>query len=172
MRERGEMRRLVWLVLFLISSPAGAITLTDKFHSYISKGNSYFEEGSHQKALEMYQKARSVDSTRATAYFNEGDALYRLGRFKDCVKAFSRSARALPETTSAWSYYNLGNSMFRLGDLRGACEAYKKALFIDPNDQDAKYNLELVMKMLEEKQQQSSQNKQKEKQTDIRIWTV
>ena len=41
-------------------------------------------------------------------------------------------------------YYNLGNAYYRLDDIAGAVWAYEKALKMDPNDGDARYNLSLA----------------------------
>ena len=41
-------------------------------------------------------------------------------------------------------YYNLGNAYYRLEDIAGAVWAYEKALLLDPNDEDARYNLSLT----------------------------
>ncbi|MEE9463985.1 MAG: tetratricopeptide repeat protein [Candidatus Neomarinimicrobiota bacterium] len=41
-------------------------------------------------------------------------------------------------------YYNLGNTYYRLDDIAGAVWAYEKALKMDPNDGDARYNLSLA----------------------------
>ncbi len=41
-------------------------------------------------------------------------------------------------------YYNLGNTYYRLDNIAGAVWAYEKALKMDPNDDDARYNLSLA----------------------------
>ena len=41
-------------------------------------------------------------------------------------------------------YYNLGNTYFRLNNLGQAILNYEKALKLDPNDPDIRYNLELA----------------------------
>jgi tetratricopeptide (TPR) repeat protein len=41
-------------------------------------------------------------------------------------------------------YYNLGNAYFRLNNLGQAILNYEKALKLDPNDPDVRYNLELA----------------------------
>ena len=51
---------------------------------------------------------------------------------------------------------------WRQGDLQDAFEAYKNALLLDPNDADAKYNLELTLAGLQ--QQQPSPDQQGQQQ--------
>lgn len=152
-------RILLSLALILtISEGSGAITLSDKMHSKISSGNRAYGDGNHESALLRYQEAESLDSTIAVPHFNAGDAFYRLGQFPEGARKFLRSATSPDDSVAAMSYYNLGNSMFKTGDLESAAEAYRRALLIEPDDDDAKYNLELALRMIEQQQQQQQQN--------------
>ncbi|MFZ1946678.1 MAG: hypothetical protein WAW06_03970, partial [bacterium] len=55
---------LVWGAIALAIAPdrAGAVTLTDKLHSRIQKGNKLYDKGEHDKALEAYREAQRADS--------------------------------------------------------------------------------------------------------------
>jgi Ca-activated chloride channel family protein len=160
------MSRIVAMVLvvFGLVVPAQAITLSDKMHSRIQKGNRHYDDGNHDGALQEYLEAQEVDSTNSVPYFNAGDALYRMGQFQDGMQSFLRSAGGAEDSIAAMSYYNLGNSMFRAGDMRSAVEAYKKSLLIDPDDEDAKHNLEYALRMIEEQQQQQQDQEQSQEQ--------
>ncbi|UCD37717.1 MAG: tetratricopeptide repeat protein [Fidelibacterota bacterium] len=48
-------------------------------------------------------------------------------------------------------YYNLGNAYYRGGDVAGAVWAYEKALKLNPNDADARYNLVLANLRVEDR---------------------
>ncbi len=154
---------LVWLLALTFGSPCTALTFRDKLHAMISKGNRHYHSGKHEKALESYRSAMSVDSTHAICHFNAGDALYLLGRYQDGVREFTRAIRSETDSVAAMSYYNLGNALFKSGDLKSAVEAYKRSLLIDPTDEDAKYNLELALRLLEQQKQQNQGQKQEER---------
>ncbi|MEJ5167477.1 MAG: tetratricopeptide repeat protein, partial [Thermoanaerobaculia bacterium] len=67
------------------------------------------------------------------------------------------------------AYYNIGNCYFQKEDFLNAIEFYKKALDLDPNDEDAKINLELARKKLKDQakkqqQQQQQQNQMQQKE--------
>ena len=66
----------------------------------------------------------------------------------------------------AMLYHNLGNSLLVQKKFDPSIEAYKKALRINPNDLDTKYNLAYAIKMKEQdqKQQQQQQNQQNQNQ--------
>jgi Ca-activated chloride channel family protein len=157
------------LVLAAIVVSAGschAVTLRDRMHGTIQKGNRHYEEGEHEEALERYLQAERVDSTHSVPHFDAGDALYRLGKFPEGAREFLSSSTSPTDSVAAMSYYNLGNSMFKSGDLKSAAEAYKRSLLIDPDDQDAKYNLELAIRMMEEQEQESQQKQDKKEQPE------
>lgn len=48
-------------------------------------------------------------------------------------------------------YYNLGNAYYRAGHVAGAIWAYEKALILNPNDADARYNLALANLRVEDR---------------------
>jgi tetratricopeptide (TPR) repeat protein len=139
--------------------------LRDKLHASIAKGNKYYERGEHDKALEEYRKASDEDSLSAIPRFNAGDALYRMGKFKDGAGEFMKTAASSSDSIAAMSYYNLGNTAFKSGDFRGAAEAYKRSLLMNPDDGDAKFNLEYALRMIQQQQQQQQQNQDKNQQT-------
>ena len=160
-------RLLLALVMILtLVGESAAITLTDEMHSKISRGNRYYREGEHESALLRYREAEDLDSTSAVPHFNAGDAFYRLGRFGDGARKFLKSAESPDDSVAAMSYYNLGNSIFKTGDLESAAEAYRRALLIRPDDEDAKYNLELALKMIEQQEQNQQQQDQQQQQQD------
>lgn len=58
------------------------------------------------------------------------------------------------------SFYNQGNVQAKSGQLKEAIESYQQALALNPNNEDAQYNQDIVEKALEqqEKQQQKDQD--------------
>jgi len=77
-------------------------------------------------------------------------ALYR-------AKKYKQSAEALEGIESADAWYDRGNALAKSGDLKAAANAYEQALKIDKMHEDAKFNLNLVKKAM---QQQQSERKQ------------
>ena len=80
--------------------------------------------------------------------YNRGAALYRGQNYDSAEEAFrtTRESSALPPGTADLA---LGNARFRKQDLAGALEAYRDALRADPGLEDARYNYELVRRMME-----------------------
>ena len=78
------------------------------------------------------------------------------------------------------SYYNLGNTLYRTGQTtlekepqatikswEDAIKAYEDSLALNPDDEDALFNKELVTRKLEELKKQQEQNEDKQEDKDI-----
>ena len=86
----------------------------------------------------------------------KANALYKAGDYSGAAAALSR----LPG-----SDYNRGNALARAGQLEEAVAAYDKALAATPDDADAKFNRDLVQKLIDaRKKQEEDKKKQDEKQ--------
>jgi tetratricopeptide (TPR) repeat protein len=90
--------------------------------------------------------------------FDLGNTAYRLGRFDRAAEQF-HTAQAGTERLRERALFNLGDTYVwqargdydhegKLRELRAAVEAFEDALVVDPNDMDAKWNLEVALKRL------------------------
>jgi len=83
----------------------------------------------------------AVDLANTLAKLNDHDrALVAYGRALDNAKGGS---------TREIAFYDRANSLFRLGRILDARASYVEALRLDPTDRDAKFNIELIDKILE-----------------------
>lgn len=103
------------------------------------------------------QAARALDQgepARAAELFEDplwrGAALYRAGRFDEALTTLSASDDPL-------AHYNRGNALAKLGRYAEALAAYDAALARQPNDEDTRFNRDLMKKLLENSPQQNSQ---------------
>ena len=101
------------------------------------------------------------DYTHASQAFESPEwqaaSKYRSGDFAGAVKSYSN----LPPQQQG---YNLGNALAKSGDLEGALKSYDAYIKTHPTDENAKFNRELVSKLLKkQKQNKSDKNKKKGK---------
>jgi len=127
----------------------------------IRSGNKYFNKGEYDKSLDRYREAQIASPDNPVVYFNMGDSLHKLGQFDEAAKAYQRSAASTNKIIQSRAYYNMGNNAYRQEKPDEALEYYKKALLLNPNDEDAKYNYEFLLK---QKQQPKSKDKKNDKQ--------
>jgi cytochrome c-type biogenesis protein CcmH/NrfG len=67
---------------------------------------------------------------------------YRFQRYKEAVDCFEQASMAKPNSAEIW--YDLGNAYFQQNQFNQACTAYKKALQLNPGDEDTLVNLRLA----------------------------
>ena len=131
----------------------------------VSKGNKTFDEQQYLAALEIYQNAQIESPELAEPYYNAANALYREGQYAEALAQMQQALLYADQQEIAQAgYYNMGNNLYNAQDLEAAIQAYKEALLINPNDQDAKYNLELALQ--QQQQQQEEQEQQEQDQQD------
>ena len=81
-------------------------------------------------------------------------------KYEKALESFQKSLGTEDNQLEEKTYYNIGNTYFQQNNLVESINAYKKALDIDPNDKDAKYNLELALKQQQQQEQQQQQQQQ------------
>jgi len=77
---------------------------------------------------------------------------------------YAGSAAEFGESGDTRSLYNLGNAMAQHGEFDAAIDAYEQVLEMEPADEDAKYNLDLV-KSLKDQQEQEQQSQGDDQQS-------
>jgi len=82
-------------------------------------------------------------------------AWYRAGQY-------DASAQVLGGIDTPDAHYNRGNALARAGKLAEAIDAYDRTLEFLPDHEDASFNRELVVEMLEQQEQQQEQEQQSE----------
>ena len=131
--------------------------------SKIQEGISQYHEGKFKDAGQSFSSARVDRPDDSRIPYNQGNAHYKEGSFPEALQAFTQSSldKKNPDIRKN-AIYNTGNTLVKLGKLKEAESAYKKVLRLDPDDMDAKFNLEYIREQLKKKEEQDSdQGKQK-----------
>ncbi|WP_027695668.1 vWA domain-containing protein [Vibrio litoralis] len=111
-----------------------------------------------------YQSYQAKDYAKAATQFEnsawQGAAQYQAGNYQAAIQ----SLQGLKDEDSR---YNLANALAQAGQLKEAEQLYDDILKTNPNHADAKKNLEIVNKALQQqKQQQKNQDDKNNKQDD------
>jgi Ca-activated chloride channel family protein len=156
-------RSLLAIALLFFTAPAA---MAETAAASVREGNSLYIEGKYEEALEKYQAAQVESPGDRRIMFNLGDAQYRLERHDKALPEYLRAAEDEDKPMSARSHYNAGNALYRAGRLEDAIGQYLKTLELDPDDEDAKYNLEFVRREIERREKQQQQRQQQQEQQD------
>lgn len=112
--------------------------------SKIRKAERLYEEKQYDKALEAYLDAQVERPEDPLLRYNVGNAHYQIRHYADAEQAFLGVAASPDPALAQKALYNLGNCAYRQGKLDQAVAYYQRALDLDPEDEDARYNLEFV----------------------------
>ena len=131
------------------------------------EGNSAYAKQAYEEALSAYQFAQIESPELAEPYYNAANSLYRQGMYTEALEQLNQALSFTKEETLAEnSFYNLGNSSFSTQEWENAIEAYKETLLLNPDDLDAKYNLELALQQMQQQEQQEEQEQDQEQNQD------
>jgi Ca-activated chloride channel family protein len=123
---------LVGLVLML-----GAWTPFGFYH--YQKGTEAFQRQQWQKASQEFAALKNPQGD-----YNRGCALYRQKQYAKAKQAFEASLQG--KVNEGGIRYNLGNTLYRMGKpyWKQAIKEYKRAIALNPKDEDARYNLKVI----------------------------
>jgi Ca-activated chloride channel family protein len=127
-------------------------------------GNERFAEEAYDEALAEYRQAQVDDPDRAEPYYNAANAYNRQSQLDAALTQAQQALKNADPGRAAQTWYNLGNAYFDAEQWPQAITAYQEALRLDPDDLDAKHNLELALQKLEERQQQEEQQQEQQEQ--------
>ena len=137
----------------------------------VKEGNLSFETDNLDDALSSYDRALKITKDASAVEYNRANTLIKKGEVEEALKSYEKAASAADSTLKQRAYYNMGNALYNAGKFKEAAGAYKEALKADPKDKDAKTNLEMTLKKMQEQKQDSKKdgddkNKDKNKDKD------
>ena len=160
----GERKRVaaVALLLFLNAAAFGK-----------NAGVEAYERKDFKDAEERFSKQLRREPESPERHFNLGSAAYQAGDLDKALEAFSKAVTSPDPKLHAKAEYNLGNTLFKRGaelkekepkiqEWKNALQHYDQALTVEPKNADAKYNRELVAKLVAEQEKQQQEEKKKD----------
>jgi len=146
-RRRGSGAAL-GVGLLLLAVPARALGPLEANPPGVERGLKAYDDGRFEDALREFTAAEHEAPGHPALEYNRGNALYRLGRYDDAREAYKRAADAAGPGLKERDLYNMGNTLAQLGDTKAAIGAYRKALVLEPRDEEARHNLEVLLRKI------------------------
>ena len=129
---------------FLMSERAYAFEWKDLWKNKDQQGQQYFIEGLHSEAAQVFENPE----WKGLSHFRSGNLENALEEWK--------------EIDSPRSLFNQGNALAKLGKFEQAIENYEQVLERESEHSDARFNRDLLKKLLEEQEKQKQQNQQQD----------
>lgn len=146
------MTRAPWIILALL--PLATVARADKpWPKRALEAARQYEAGEFTPAVEGYEAVIADGDARPELSYNLGNALYRAAAGDSAAiaaagEAYARAAASAGEALGPRSTYNAANVAATLGDLAAAEALYRDVLRRNPDDEDARFNLEWVQRQL------------------------
>jgi len=163
-------------------------------------GNEAYRAADYGKAVSEYLKAQDLEPLSAEIHFNLGSGYYRQDEYEEAAEEFTNATRADDPLMAASAFYNLGNARYKrakrdfeaqaaasagqeeggnlvqeyVKKLEECIQDYEETLKRNPDNQDAKYNLEMIRREIknlmrrqpQQPQPQPQQNQQQQNQEE------
>jgi Ca-activated chloride channel homolog len=110
--------------------------------------NGLFAAGDYSGALAEYRDLQLNLPDSPQLGVNTANALHKLAEYQRALPEYGKAIDGKDLALRAIAQYDRGNTLFRMGRYEDARDAYREALRIDPGDRDAKFNLEIVQRVL------------------------
>ena len=165
MRYRRLGYILIWIVILLTFTRlawADVVAKKDK------EARRFYNQGNIDEALSKWRDAQTDAPDKKELHYNIGNALHLQKKYEEAIAEYEKSIDSKDAELQARSYYNMGNTHYRMGKLLEAIEDYKRCLDINPEDEDAKYNIEFIREKIKENlQKEETSQKQIKQQKEI-----
>jgi len=151
------------LLIFLFYISIFGWTWGDSLASKNKEGNKLYKDGKVDEALFKWRDAQIENPDNNKLHYNIGNGLHEQKKYEDAFNEYEKTLGSKDSELQQKAYYNIGNTHYRMGKLPEAIEDYKKCLAINPDDEDAKYNIEFIKKKLKENEKKENEKKETEK---------
>lgn len=139
--------RPLWIIgIILVVALTWTYQQSIRIAGYNNSGVAFIEKGEWRDARLNFFNAQVLAPDEPLPYFNYAHLLIVQNDWADAEQALLQAIRRGDEQTSWRAYYNLGNLYYGVGEYTRAIEAYQEALRLNPQADNARYNLELALR--------------------------
>lgn len=130
---------------------------------HIQRGNDLYKQQQYPQAELAYNEALVSEPNNTTARFNQANALYKQNKADEAIRVLNDLAfKTNDASIKSKAYYNKGAILSAQKKLEESIEAYKESLRQEPNDKDARENLQKALLELKKKNESKKDNKKQQ----------
>ncbi|MEC9049283.1 MAG: tetratricopeptide repeat protein [Candidatus Neomarinimicrobiota bacterium] len=128
------------------------------------KGKKAYEEGHYDEARVYYEHVLKNRKKDDGAQFGLGVTAYQQKDMETAARALNNAMNSDDKSLASKAMYNLGNMFRDQQKMEESFALYRKAIELDPTDEDAKVNYELLKHVLKQQEQRQQEDKQNQEQ--------
>jgi len=153
------MKRMLLMLSMVFS---GLDLLSQREEKMIQSGNEFYKKQQYMEAVSQYNKVLETDSLNTTALFNLGNSLYKKNSRNEAIRAYTELvSKTKASGLRSDSYYNSGVVLGKQQKLEESIVAYKNALRQNPDNTEARENLQKALVELKRKNAQKNEPEKK-----------
>ena len=122
------------------------------------EGLNNYNNKKFEEAKSYYEQVLKTNENDATASLGLGASQYQLGDIPNAAKSFEEALQSKNTDVQDRAYYNLGNSLYSQQKMEESIAYFRKALELNPDDDDTKFNYELAKYIVQQQQEQNQEN--------------
>jgi Ca-activated chloride channel family protein len=132
----------------------GLVAYAQLGNADVSRGNDFYKLSQFDKAEAAYRQALQKEPANQTALYNLAASLHQQKKYDEAIQILERLGPAAQQNIKSSVYYNQGVAYSKQKELEKSIEAYKQTLKTDPDDVQARENLQKALRELKQQQQQ------------------
>ena len=126
------------------------------------KGKTAYEDGKFDEARAYYEHVLKNRKKDDGAHFGLGATAYQQQDMETAARSLNNVMHSEDKSLASKAMYNLGNMFRDQQKMEESLGLYRKAIELDPTDEDAKVNYELLKQVLRQQQQQQEKDSDKD----------
>jgi tetratricopeptide (TPR) repeat protein len=126
------------------------------------KGKTDYEDGKFDEARAYYEHVLKNRKKDDAAHFGLGATAYQQQDMETAARSLNNVMHSEDKSLASKAMYNLGNMFRDQQKMEESLGLYRKAIELDPTDEDAKVNYELLKQVLRQQQQQQEKDSDKD----------
>lgn len=160
------MMKLI-LVIILLISPISDLNKIKEANEHKKAAKEAYLAGDYKTAAYHYRYLRdSLELNDENIILNLANSLYKIQDSTTAQNLYNNLTEDTSPSTRSQAHQQLGLMDFNKKEYESALEHFKESLKSDPGNEDARYNYELLKKIIQEQQQQQQEQNQNNQDQD------
>lgn len=152
-------------VVVLVLAGGWAAPAPASLYERMKTAEDLYAQEKYDEALQAYVDAQIDFPDDPQLQYNIAATHYRMRNYEEALTGFQAVAETARDAAlEEQSRYNAANCLYKQGKLEAAVAMYRKALELDPQDEDAKRNLDFVLEEIKRRMNEAQKTADQQQQ--------